>query len=429
MPDKIVSLDEYLNSKAYGGVQRKHFAREDGVVLKALPAAMVEKAKFDKSAGTIRFIMSAEVEDRDRDIVVQAGLDTSEFEKNPVAPWGHQARDMPVGQWSDITKTLTGRPKRTEGTLKLTKGEPQADRLALHLEAGSIRACSIGFMPKSIERREVPDEMKDDYFYPGYMIHEAELYECSPCSIPANPAALAKAAADGDALSREIIEQVLDCWDRKDGLIVPRKAFENAHRQGAGDRKSFVLAGERFTAWKDAAGEPHLEKADDVKRGDFVSWSASGSTARGKVDSVKTDGDIEVPGATVTGTADDPAAKITVWQQSDGTWAATDVKVAHKCSTLTKIEALKDAGVDSDDLADGIVSKLLRVLGLKSRTDAADPKPEETGEKPAPEPTPEQKLKSDLARDLPALIAKHEMIEADATMAALDAEMANHVAA
>lgn len=342
MASKHVSIDEYLASRGYGGVERKHFARDDGVVLKALPASMVEKAKFDKEAGTIRFVMSAEVEDRDRDIVVQAGLDTAEFEKNPVAPWGHQARDMPVGQWADIAKVLTGRPKRTEGTLKLTKGEPQADRLALHLEAGSIRACSIGFMPKSIERREVPDEMKGDYFYPGYMIHEAELYECSPCSIPANPAALAKAAAAGDALSRELIEQVLDCWDLKDGLIVPRKAFEDAHRQASGERTSHTIS------------------------------------------------------------------------------IGVDTGDAHE-----HIKALADGA----EKAESALSKLLGMLGLKGKTEAADPAPEQDGQKPAPEPTPEQKLKADLAKDLPALEARHKLFESAAREAALDAEMAQHCAA
>ncbi len=69
-----------------------------------------------------------------------------------------------------------------------------ADRLAIHFAAGSVRACSIGFMPTSIERREVPEDEQGGYFYPGYMIHSAELYECSPCTVPANPAALAKAA-------------------------------------------------------------------------------------------------------------------------------------------------------------------------------------------------------------------------------------------
>ncbi|MBP1179983.1 HK97 family phage prohead protease [Methylobacterium sp. PvR107] len=352
MASKRVSIDEYLGSRGYGGVERKNFARDDGLVLKALPAAMVEKAKFDKEAGTIRFVMSAEIEDRDRDIVVQAGLDTAQFEKNPVAPWGHQARDMPVGQWSDITKTLTGRPKRTEGTLKLTKGEPQADRLALHLEAGSIRACSIGFMPKTIERREVPDDA--DYYYPGYMIHEAELYECSPVSIPANPAALAKAAAEGDALSREMIERVLDCWDLKDGLIIPRKAFEDAYDVGTKDRTMVLFQGKSF----------------EVKQGD--------------------------DGAPVLAPVEPSAGEKLV------------------------------SGIETDE---GLLSRLAKALGLKSKTGEADPAPSEGGKKPAPEPTPEQKLREQFAKDIPALEARHALLEAASREAALDEEMALHGAA
>jgi len=428
MASKRVSIDEYLGSRGYGGVERKHFARDSGVIIKAAPGG-ISKAKYDKDARTMRFVMSAEVEDRDRDIVVQAGLNTAEFEKNPVAPWSHRAGDPPVGTWSDLEKQLGGRPKRTEGTLTLVKGDVMADRLDVHFEAGSIRACSIGFMPLSIERREVPQDQQGSYFYPGYMIHEAELYECSPCCVPANPAALAKAAAAGDVLSREMIEEVLDTWSIEKGVLVPRKAFEDAHRDSGHDRKSFVLGGERFVAWKNAAGEPQLEKASTIAKGDFVSWSANGATARGKVTKIVTDGAIEVPGATVSGTADDPAAKITIYKQDGDSWTATDTKVAHKCSALTKIEPLKARAADADTIVEGLASKLLAALGLKGKTEAADPKPGEDGKKPAPEPTPEQKLRDQFAADLPALTAKHEMLEADARLAGLDSEMGQHVPA
>lgn len=260
MASKRVSIDEYLGSRGYGGVERKHFARDTGVVLKAQP--VVEKAKFDKEAGTMRFVMSAELEDRDRDIVMQAGLDTANFEKNPVAPWAHQSYDLPIGQWEDVQKNLTGRPKRTEGTLKLTLGDPRVDVIALHLGAGSIRACSIGFMPTEIERREVPDDKKDSYFWPGYIIHAADLYECSPCSVPINPAALAKAAAEGDVQSRELIEQVLDNWDMKDGILVPRRAFEGAHRAATGEKTMVVIGGKRFEASLDDKGSPTIKSVE-----------------------------------------------------------------------------------------------------------------------------------------------------------------------
>jgi len=353
MASKRVSIDEYLGSRGYGGVERKHFARDSGVIIKAAPTGIV-KAKFDKEAGTIRFVMSAEIEDRDRDIVVQAGLDTTEFEKNPVAPWSHRAGDPPVGTWSDLEKTLTGRPKRTEGTLTLVQGEPMADRLAIHFAAGSVRACSIGFMPTSIERREVPEDQQGSYFYSGYMIHEAELYECSPCTVPANPAALAKAAAEGDVMAREMIEEVLDTWTIDNGLIVPRKAFEDAHR-GAGPTKSTVVFdGKTFEVKAGEGGAPVLEPVKP-----------------------------------------------------------------------SKAERVVEA-IEKDE---SLLGRIAKALGMKGKTEAADPKPEEDGEKPAPEPTPEQKAAAGMAADLPALIAKHEIIEADARMAALDTEMGQHVPA
>lgn len=342
MADKRVSLDEYLHAKGAHGIQRKQFARDNGVVLKAVHAESEKRAKYTKGSGRMAFVMSAEVEDRDRDIVIQAGLDTAEFEKNPVAPWAHRSGDFPVGKWENLQKLLGGRPKRTEGDLVLTMADPNAQRLEAHWAAGSLVACSIGFMPKEIERRDVPDEMKGDYYYPGYIIHSAELYECSPCAIPANPAALAKAAADGDVLSREIIEEVLDNWKVENGLLMPRKAFEDAHRQATGDKHT-----------------------------------------------------ITVP------------LKI-------------DVGDSHE-----QMKALADGA----EKAQGALSKLLSMLGLKGKTEeAADPAPEQDGKKPAPEPTPEQKLRSDLAKDLPALEARHKLFEAEAREAALDAEMAQRAA-
>ncbi|MHB2205054.1 HK97 family phage prohead protease [Methylobacterium sp. CM6257] len=260
MATKRVSIDEYLGSRGYGGVERKHFARDSGVIIKAARVPEEKRAKFDKDAGTMRFVMSAEVEDRDRDIVIQAGLDTAEFEKNPVAPWAHRAGDPPIGKWSDLTKTLTGRPKRTEGTLTLTMSDPMAQRVAGHFDAGSLCACSIGFMPKEIERREVDDSA--DYYYPGYIIHAADLYECSPCTIPANPAALAKAAEGGDVLSREMIEEVLDTWSIEKGVLVPRKAFEDAHRQATAERTTVVFGGKTFEAKAGPDGAPILAPVD-----------------------------------------------------------------------------------------------------------------------------------------------------------------------
>ena len=84
---------------------------------------------------------------------------------------------------------------------------------------------------------------------------------------------------------------------------------------------------------------------DALKTGDFVSWSSSGGTARGKISRIVRDGKIDVPDSsfTITGTADDPAALITLYRNGE----ATDRKVGHKFSTLTKIAPIRM--FDSDD--------------------------------------------------------------------------------
>ena len=84
-------------------------------------------------------------------------------------------------------------------------------------------------------------------------------------------------------------------------------------------------------------------KAGTIKRGDSVSWSSSGGTARGKVTRIITSGEEQIPDSsfTITGTKDDPGALIRVYRpDSDGKYKPTDTIVGHKISTLTKIEAL-----------------------------------------------------------------------------------------
>ncbi len=183
------------------------------------------------------------------------------------------------------------------------------------------------------------------------MIHEAELYECSPCCVPANPAALAKAAAEGDVMAREMIEQVLDTWTLEKGLIVPRKVFEDAHR-GAGPTKSTVVfAGKTFEVKAGEGGEPVLAPVKPSK-------------AERVVDALETD--------------------------------------------------------------EGLLDRLAKALGFKGRTDAPPTQSPAKAVRSPRRTDPGGELRDQFAADLPALTAKHEIFEADARMAALDAEMGQH---
>ena len=83
-------------------------------------------------------------------------------------------------------------------------------------------------------------------------------------------------------------------------------------------------------------------KPGTVKRGDSVSWSASGGTARGKVTRIITSGEADIPGSSfkITGTPEDPGALIRVYQRDGDGYKPSDTIVGHKVKTLTKIDSL-----------------------------------------------------------------------------------------
>jgi hypothetical protein len=83
-------------------------------------------------------------------------------------------------------------------------------------------------------------------------------------------------------------------------------------------------------------------KPGSVKRGDSVSWSSSGGTARGKITKIINTGEEQVPGSSfkITGTPDDPGALIRVYQKTGDGYKPTDTIVGHKVKTLNKIDPL-----------------------------------------------------------------------------------------
>jgi HK97 family phage prohead protease len=82
---------------------------------------------------------------------------------------------------------------------------------------------------------------------------------------------------------------------------------------------------------------------DELQVGDFVSWRASGGRARGRITRINRNGDLTAPESdfTVTGTPDDPAALIRIYEQTAEGWRETPVIVVHRFTTLTKIDELR----------------------------------------------------------------------------------------
>jgi hypothetical protein len=215
MPIKKISADE-------ARAKRKDHVRDTpngSAVLKAVKSG----GSYDPEKRVGRFIMSSQSRDRYGDVVRTAGIEVERFEDNPVGLLFHNSRSWPVGSWSNLEKVLKSRPPRLEGDLTLLAagGPREIDDTAWMLEHGGIRACSIGFIP---DWDAVEVEYGDDGQFMGLIFNKSELLECSVCAIPANPDALLK-AADGDMqLAKEIIEDILDNFERTPAGVLISKA-------------------------------------------------------------------------------------------------------------------------------------------------------------------------------------------------------------
>ena len=225
---KEVSLDEVLES-------RKDFSDGDGGIYKA----HISPRSWNDEERSAVFIMSAETEDRYRDVVVQAGIDSSHFEKNPVALFGHRSWDMPIGTWSDL-RMVKASPRRTEGKLTFTEAgvDEMADRTAKNVKVGVLKACSIGFRPRMVEKI-LDDEGNWTW---GYKFNDTELFECSVVTIPAVREALIKGTANGDKASDIIdpvmIEDFLETVRANPAVskMVDRELYESVLREVTGNK-------------------------------------------------------------------------------------------------------------------------------------------------------------------------------------------------
>lgn len=109
--------------------------------------------------------------------------------------------------------------------------------------------------------------------------------------------------------------------------------------------------------------QPKLKKAGKYSTGDFVQWGSSGGTARGKVTRVVTNGKIKVPNSsiTITGTPEDPAVVIRVYEKDGNSWKPSKTTVGHRMSTLRSwaIKVAKSLSGNTDLLPNTVVEKAI----------------------------------------------------------------------
>jgi HK97 family phage prohead protease len=139
----------------------------------------------------MEFTLSDETVDRYGDIVSADGWELDAFRKNPIALFGHQY-DFPIGRWLDIHVDEAAKALRGKLALAPKKASARIDEIRTLIEAGILKAVSVGF--RALERPKwIKDEEGEETG--GLKFSRHELLECSVVPVPANPNALAIAKA------------------------------------------------------------------------------------------------------------------------------------------------------------------------------------------------------------------------------------------
>lgn len=172
----------------------------DGLCVLHTKSAEVDAAGVDTKKLLVPCTITTQDEDRERDIVVTAGIDTTYHRMNPVVLLDHG--------WTSKVYPAVARADDDAGNYQVTldagKGrsvsrfsEKVADSyqtFALVAE-GLLKGVSIGFRVLKAEyRKDHPDDYRG---WPGLLIAQSELVEYSHCAIGVNPFALADKIGKG----------------------------------------------------------------------------------------------------------------------------------------------------------------------------------------------------------------------------------------
>jgi HK97 family phage prohead protease len=183
--------------------------------------------------------------DRDGERFVKGAWDLSSYQKNPVVLWAHDPYQAPIAKCTGIVEDETGLRVMAQFD---EKSERSMEIFSL-MQRGFINAFSVGFIRKSFVVEDRGEGQK------GIAITQAELYEFSAVSIPANPGAL---------VTRDVAELA-------EKALGPGYV-EKVSVKGLGDESIYVVTGPRDP--DEAAGggeqpedlEPALKQVIELAR-------------------------------------------------------------------------------------------------------------------------------------------------------------------
>ena len=176
--------------------------------------------KAEETEGrTVKFAVSKNSVDRDNDTIKQAGWTLDNFKKNPVVPFGHNYKDLPIAK--SLTIDIIKNQLVSVAEFVSKEIYPFADTVYQMIKGGFLNATSVGFKALAYEQN---DERG------GYDFLKQELLEYSVVPIPSNPDALVQARDAGidTVLLKEWAESILDSFGENaaKGLMITKAELE-----------------------------------------------------------------------------------------------------------------------------------------------------------------------------------------------------------
>jgi len=140
---------------------------------------------------TVTAVISTGSIDRDGEVLDPKGMDKTNFDKNPVIPWSHNAGSPPIGKALWTRASPSRGPNKIIAKVKFAMTE-RAEEIWQLFKGGFLVAFSVGFRPLE-GRRPTPDDIKSNPLLAEcrFIFTKWELLEFSPVTVPANAEALA----------------------------------------------------------------------------------------------------------------------------------------------------------------------------------------------------------------------------------------------
>jgi len=155
-------------------------------------------------------IITTETIDRDGEVLISQGMDSTDFDNNPVVFYNHDYA-QPIGK---VTQLRRGNGK-VDATIEFAKrpddyqGAFFPDFVKALIGQGIVKGISIGFMPKTNGTRKPTKKDKSNYGDDVRQVYSQwKLLEVSVAPLPANGTALVSAIKKG-LVSQEEADQFL----------------------------------------------------------------------------------------------------------------------------------------------------------------------------------------------------------------------------